>query len=81
MRSNCASSLSVFVSVAVYMMVADGSAYADNGDSFNGVFKADGLVFGVLGHYGPVDYWECMKKLLLLWSNEAVEVFKIVSEW
>jgi hypothetical protein len=42
------------------MMVKEGFAYADDGDSFNGVFKADGLVIGVLGHYGLVDYWECI---------------------
>ena len=38
------------------MMVANGFAYADNGDSFNGVFEADGLVFSILGHYNSVDY-------------------------
>jgi hypothetical protein len=40
--------------LAVYMMVSDGFAYTDNSDSFNGVFEADGLVFGVLWHYGSV---------------------------
>lgn len=42
------------------MIVADGFAYADNGDSFDGVFEADGLVFGVLGHYCSADYWSVL---------------------
>jgi hypothetical protein len=50
--SYSASGLSVFVSVAVCMMVADGFAYADNGDSLNGVFEAGGLALGVTGHFG-----------------------------
>jgi hypothetical protein len=53
-RSNCASSLSVFVNLTVYMMLEDRFAYTDNGNFFNGVLEADRLIFGVLGHYGPV---------------------------
>lgn len=55
-RSNCASSLSLFVSVDIYMMVADRFTYTDNGNFFNCVLEADRLVFGVLGHYGPVAF-------------------------
>jgi hypothetical protein len=36
------------------MMLEDRFAYTDNGNFFNGVLEADRLIFGVLGHYGPV---------------------------
>lgn len=55
-RSNRASSLSVFVSIDIYIRMAGGFAYADNGNFLNGVFEADGLIFGVLGHCGPVAF-------------------------
>jgi hypothetical protein len=49
-RSNCASSLSVFISVDTCMSLVGGFAYADNGNCFNGVLEADRLIFGVFGH-------------------------------
>jgi hypothetical protein len=56
MRSNGTSSLSVFVSFVLYVVLLNSLlTYADNGDSFDGVFEVDGLIFGVLGHYGWVD--------------------------
>lgn len=38
----------------------EGMTYADNGDFFDGIFGARGLVFGVLGHGGWIDRWECI---------------------
>lgn len=51
MRSNSASGLRVFLSVVVRGVI-EVFTYTDNGDSLDGVFEADGLVFGVLGHFG-----------------------------
>lgn len=39
--------------------MSDGLAYPYNGDSFDGVFEADELVFGVPGHDGLIDLWDC----------------------
>jgi hypothetical protein len=52
----------VFVSFAIYVVFVEGFTYADNGHSFDGIFEANGLIFGILGHYGWVDYWECINR-------------------
>lgn len=75
-RSNCASRLSVFVSVAVHMIVADGLSYANNGDSFNGILEADGLVFGVLGHCG---WLRRLRRLSLRGSGDCLNDSKVLS--